>query len=247
MSVMPGAEPFSHDGNEVGVVVCHGYTSTPQSMRPWAQHLADQGYSVRLPRLPGMGTRWQDMQRTEWTDWYAAVDAEFETLRDQCEVVFAVGLSMGATLATKLALEHRDLRGIVLVNPMFKHNHPALKILPVLQHIIPTMPGVADDIKKPGVTELAYPVNPLKAMYSQTRMWKVVGEALPQLRTPVLLMRSRVDHVIPPISADYFLSRIASNDVTQIWLEDSFHVATLDNDADRIFKESVTFIERLRH
>ena len=71
---MPGAEPFAHDGNEVGVLVCHGYSSTPQSMRPWAQHLADQGYTVRLPLLPGHGTTWQDLGRTRWTDWYDVLD-----------------------------------------------------------------------------------------------------------------------------------------------------------------------------
>ncbi len=136
MAIMPGAEPFAHDGNEVGVLVCHGYSSTPQSMRPWAQHLADQGYTVRLPLLPGHGTTWQDLGRTRWTDWYAVLDREFADLQQRCEVVFTVGLSLGGLLATKLALDHGpQVRGVVLVNPIFKHNHPALPILPVLRRL----------------------------------------------------------------------------------------------------------------
>jgi carboxylesterase len=246
VSVLPGAEPFAHEGNEIGVLVCHGYPSTPQSVRPWAEHLAAAGYTVRLPRLPGMGTRWQDLQRTEWTDWYAALVQEFEDLRARCRDIFAVGLSMGGLMATKIALDHpAQVRGIVLVNPIFKHNHPLLALLPALRHIVPFFPGIAGDIKKPGATELAYSVNPLKAMHSQTRLWKIVGDQLPQLQTPVLLVRSRVDNVVPPISADYFLSRIDSHDVTQLYLEDSYHVATLDNDAPQLFASSVDFIERL--
>lgn len=248
MAVLPGAEPFSHDGNEVGVLVCHGYSSTPQSMRPWAQHLADRGYTVRLPLLPGHGTTWQDLGRTRWTDWYAVLEREFGELQKRCEVVFAVGLSLGGLLATKIALDHGPhVRGLVLVNPIFKHNHPALPLLPVLSRLVPYFPGIAGDIQKPGVTELAYDKNPLKSMYSQTQLWSVVGADLPELTQPVLLYRSRVDKVVPKLSADYFLSRISSKDVTEVWLEQSHHVATLDNDADTIFTGSVDFIERLRH
>ncbi len=248
MAIMPGAEPFAHDGNEVGVLVCHGYSSTPQSMRPWAQHLADQGYTVRLPLLPGHGTTWQDLGRTRWTDWYDVLDREFADLQQRCEVVFTVGLSLGGLLATKLALDHGPhVRGVVLVNPIFKHNHPALPILPVLRRIVPFFPGIAGDIKKPGGTELAYDKNPLNSMHSQTQLWSIVGADLPELTQPVLLYRSRVDKVVPKISADYFLSRISSKDVTEVWLEESYHVATLDNDAETIFEGSVEFIERLRH
>ena len=64
--VLPGAEPYAHDGGDVGVVVVHGYTSTPQSMRGWAEHLAAAGYTVRLPRLPGHGTTPKLVLRVAW-------------------------------------------------------------------------------------------------------------------------------------------------------------------------------------
>ncbi len=245
MTIMPGAEPISVDGSEVGVVLCHGYPSTPQSMRGWAEHLAAAGYSVRVPLLPGMGTHWKDLNATGWQDWYGAIDLAYQQLTARCATVFAAGLSMGGLLATKLAQEKPDLAGLVVVNPIYAHTNPALKVLPLLQHILPSLGGIAGDIKKPGVVELAYDRNPLKAMYSQTKLWKIVVEDLPQLRLPVLLFTSRTDHVIPPISWQTFLKRVGSDDVTQIFLEDSYHVATLDNDAELIFTESVRFIQRL--
>src|SRR5579875_1881715 len=69
MPVLPGAEPFEHDGGRVGVLLCHGFTGSPQSLRPWAEFLAEAGLTVSLPRLPGHGTTWQEMSRTRSEDW----------------------------------------------------------------------------------------------------------------------------------------------------------------------------------
>ncbi len=96
--VLPGAEPFRHEGGEVGVLLCHGFTGSPQSLRPWADYLAARGLTVSLPLLPGHGTRWQDMQLTGWQDWYAEVDRALRELLDRCEQVFVFGLSMGGAL-----------------------------------------------------------------------------------------------------------------------------------------------------
>ncbi len=245
MTMMPGAEPISVDGSEVGVVLCHGYPSTPQSMRGWAEHLTAAGYSVRVPLLPGMGTHWKDLNATGWQDWYGAIDLAYQQLARRCSTVFAAGLSMGGLLATKLAEEKPALAGLVVVNPIYAHTNPALKVLPLLQYLLPSLGGIAGDIKKSDVVELAYDRNPLRSMYSQTRLWRIVVEDLPHLRLPVLLMTSREDHIVPPISWQTFLKRVGSDDITHVVLENSYHVATLDNDAELIFDESVRFFERL--
>ncbi|MBK8448085.1 MAG: alpha/beta fold hydrolase [Micropruina sp.] len=245
MTILPGAEPISMDGGEVGVLLCHGYPSTPQSMRGWAEHLAAAGHTVRVPLLPGMGTHWKDLNATEWQDWYGEIERAHTELAARCSTVFAGGLSMGGLLATKLAQEKPDLAGVVLVNPIFAHNSPALRVLPWLRHLVPSLGGIAGDIRKPDVVELAYDCNPLQAMYSQTKLWRIVVEDLPQLRLPVLLLTSVEDHVVPPLSWRTFLNRVGSTDVTHVVLENSYHVATLDNDAELIFDESVAFIRRV--
>ncbi len=245
MTIMPGAEPISIDGSDVGVVLCHGYPSTPQSMRGWAEHLAAAGYTVRVPLLPGMGTQWKDLNSTGWQDWYGVIDLAYQQLERRCSTIVAAGLSMGGLLATKLAEDKPNLAGLVVVNPIYAHTNPTLRVLPLLRHFVPSLGGIAGDIKKPGVVELAYDRNPLQAMYSQTKLWKIVVEDLPQLRLPVLLLTSRTDHVVPPVSWQTFLKHVGSQDVTQIYLDNSYHVATLDNDAALVFDESVRFIERL--
>lgn len=245
--VLAGAEPFAHDGSDdLGVLFCHGFTGCPQSLRPWAEHLAAAGLTVRLPLLPGHGTRWQDLNRTPWTDWYGEVDAAFRELNGRCSQVFVCGLSMGGTLTLRLAQQHGDaVSGIVLVNPSVNTLRWDAKLAPLLAPLLPSTAAIASDIRKPGVVELAYPRTPVRAFASLRKLWAVVRADLPKITQPVLLLHSVVDHVVEPVNSKIVLDGISSTDVTEITLADSYHVATLDNDASRIFDESLAFVRRL--
>jgi carboxylesterase len=244
--VLPGAEPFRHEGGEVAVLLCHGFTGSPQSLRPWAEQLAARGLTVSLPLLPGHGTRWEDLRLTGWQDWYAEVDRELRALRGRCDRVFVAGLSMGGALALRLAAKHGDgVSGIVVVNPANKVHGLAAHALPVARHFVPTARGIASDIAKPSSTELGYDRVPLHAAHSLRTFFRLVDRELPQVTQPVLLLRSARDHVVPAADSARVLSRISSTDVKEVVLEQSYHVATLDHDADRIFEESLAFMARL--
>ncbi|MGW6914030.1 alpha/beta hydrolase [Kitasatospora sp. NPDC054939] len=246
MPLLPGAEPYLHRGGPVGVLLCHGFTGSPQSMRPWAEHLAAAGLTVALPVLPGHGTRWQDMQQTRWEDWYAEVEREFLALSAECEQVFVCALSMGGALALRLAAVHGpEVAGLVLVNPSVRSDNPASVLLPVLRHLVPSRPGITDDIARPGVTELGYDRIPLHAAWSLARLWKEVRDRLPEVAQPVLLLRSPQDHVVSPANSELVLARISSTDVTERLCQRSYHVATLDHDAEEIFAAALDFIRRL--
>lgn len=246
MPVLPGAEPYHHEGGEVGVLLCHGFTGSPQSLRPWAEYLAARGLTVALPLLPGHGTRWEDLRPTGWQDWYAEVDRELRALRERCAHVFVAGLSMGGALALRLAAKHGDaVAGVVVVNPANKVHGPAAHALPLLRHFVPTTKGITSDIAKEGVEEVGYGHVPLHAAHSLRSFLRLVDGELPQVTQPLLLLHSPRDHVVPPVDSERVLSRVSSTDVTEILLEQSHHVATLDHDADRIFEESLAFVTRL--
>ncbi|GAP52251.1 alpha/beta hydrolase [Streptomyces azureus] len=246
MPVLAGAEPFRHEGGETAVLLCHGFTGSPQSLRPWAEHLAARGLTVSLPLLPGHGTRWEDLRMTGWQDWYAEVDRELRLLCERREQVFVAGLSMGGALALRLAAKHGDaVSGVVVVNPANKVHGLAAHALPVVRHLVPATKGIASDIAKPDSRELGYDRVPLHAAHSLRQFFRIVDGELPQVTQPVLLLRSPQDHVVPPADSARILSRISSTDVKEVLLEQSYHVATLDHDADRIFAESTAFIGRL--
>ncbi len=246
MPVMAGAEPFVHDGSDdVGVLLCHGLTSTPQSMRPWGERLAAEGFTVRCPRLPGHGTDWRELNATLWTDWYDTVERELDELRGRCGTLFVLGQSMGATLTLRLAQRHQDVDGIVLVNPSVTTSRRSARLLPLVSRIVPSIAGVSGDIAAEGSVELAYDRLPLRAAASLQRLWARVRDDLAAVRQPLLLFRSATDHVVEPVNARIVLDGVSSADRTEIVLPDSYHVATLDHDATTVFAGSVEFIRRI--
>lgn len=235
------------------MVLCHGFTGSPASLRGWGEELAGAGFSVRIPLLPGHGTRWQDMNATGFDDWLAELVTATRELRERCDTVVVGGLSMGGTLALRLAELHGDLLdGLVLVNPSVMSRRwdarlaPVLRLLqPLLLRVSPSLPGIADDIAKPGVVEGGYDRVPVAAGLSLQAAWRLVRADLAQVRAPLLLLHSRVDHVVEPENARLVLTGVSSTDVREVVLENSFHVATLDHDAPLIEQESIAFCRRL--
>jgi len=243
MPVLTGAEPFTFDGGPIGILLVHGFTGTPQSLRPWGEYLAEQGHTISCPRLPGHGTALADMNATKWPDWYGAVERAFEELRGRCSHVFAAGLSMGGTLAIRLAEQHGDhVRGLILVNPSLGTERKDIAVLKILARVLPSWKGVSNDIKKPGARELAYGKVPLKAAVSLQDLWTTTAADLAKVDVPILTFRSTEDHVVEPLSGRLLLEGVQSTDVTERLLHNSYHVATLDNDADEIFTESAKWI-----
>ncbi|MCD9197531.1 alpha/beta hydrolase [Aeromicrobium wangtongii] len=239
----PGAEPFAADGGSTGVLLSHGFTGSPASMTPWARHLAERGHTVRVPRLPGHGTTWQDMNRTRWTDWYDELDTALTDLRSRCDRVAVAGLSMGGCLALRLAQQRpSDVDALVLVNPAVNVKRFDVKLVPALQWVIPSMPGIGNDIKMPGQDEIGYDRTPLKALASQLKMWKDVRAALPTVTQPLLFFRSTDDHVVDETSRRIILDGLSSTVVEDVTLDNSFHVATLDHDAPLIFSRTDVFL-----
>jgi len=248
MPVLPGAEPYRHDGGKTGVLLCHGFTGCPQSLRPWAEYLAEAGLSVSLPRLPGHGTTWQELARTRWEDWYAEVDRAFDELGSACDEVFAMGLSMGGCLALRLAeLRGDGVRGLVLVNPSLTADTKLFLLAPALKLMVPSLKGVGNDIKKEGATELAYDRTPVKAAATLPALWKLTAQNLGKVTAPVLCFRSAADHVVGPASMEILRRALPDGQLEVRECPDSYHVATLDNDAPAIFAGSLEFVRSHGH
>src|ERR671917_468634 len=186
---MQGAEPFRFEGNEVGVLVSHGFTGTTQSVRPLGEALAEEGFTVIGPRLEGHGTSMEDHASSTASDWISSIEAGLTWLQQRTSQTFFTGLSLGGMFALYFAAKYPDrIRGIVPINACVFLNDPDLAQVVFDPEAPPTVPGIGSDIKAGGVEELG-------------------GE-----------------------------------DKELVWLENSYHVATLDNDADLIVERSVRFI-----
>ena len=246
--VDPQAAPYAGGPDDgAPVLVLHGFSGSARSMRPWAEHLAAHGFRVELPRLPGHGTSWRELNVTGWQDWYAVAERSLLRLADATGRPVGIGgLSMGGALALRLAQRHPGLvRGMVLVNPVINIVDPRVRVLRLLRLLTPSLGGIAGDVAKPGADEGGYDRTPLHALYSQSHLWAAVRHDLPQVATPLLVYRSRQDHVADPSSVGLIRDVAASEDRAFVVLERSYHVATLDHDAQTIFDGSVELFARL--
>ncbi len=239
------ARPELTGGRRIGVLLSHGFTGQPASMKPWGEHLGSLGYGVSVPRLPGHGTTWQELNTKTWDDWYAELTRAFEALAAEHDAVVVAGLSMGGALVLQLAADHAErISGVVVVNPAVASKRLDVKLLPVLKHVVASFPGLANDIKLAGADEHGYTRTPLKAIHSLMRAWPSLISDLPKVTSPILYLRSTEDHVVDEASQPIITSKVSSRDVTVVPLTESYHVATLDNDAQKIFDLSAAFIAR---
>ncbi|CAN5710442.1 alpha/beta fold hydrolase [soil metagenome] len=241
--VIEGAEPFRMEGNEVGVLVCHGFTGTTQSVRPLGEGLARAGFTVAGPRLTGHGTSVKDMAKSTASEWIASIEEELDWLQERTDKIFFVGLSMGGMFALYFAAMRPELiRGIVPINACVFLKDPELSRLVFDKNAPATVPGVGSDIKASGVEELAYPEVPIPAVKEFMALMRVTDDLLPTIETPALILQSLEDHVVPPENGPYIQSQLGSRYRQLARLENSYHVATLDNDANYIAEQTIRFI-----
>ncbi len=231
---------------KIGIVLVHGFTGSPASMRPWAEFLNNAGYTVRVPLLPGHGTNPDDLNLVKWQEWPAKVEAELVEIAKTCETIFICGLSMGGGTALYIAQKHGEkLSGIILVNPMIHLPKIGPSLAFLLSRVQKMRASVGNDIKRPGITEWGYDATPTRGVYQLLKMLKVTRANLSKVTVPLQLFHSIDDHTLPVSNTEIVMAEVGSTIKNRIELVNSYHVATLDYDAELIFQNSLTFIEGL--
>jgi carboxylesterase len=245
---MPGCEPMSHvAGSPVGVVVVHGFTGTPWSVRGVADAMVAAGFDVELPRLPGHATTVEDMIATDWSDWSGEVARARAAIAERCDQVVLVGQSMGATLILASAIHDPDVAGLVCINPATRTRAPEELALidDLLEDGFPIVPGEGSDIADPESSDVSYDGTPLRPLRSLlVDGIAPIEQRFSELTAPLRLFTSRQDHVVPPGDSEHLLGTYGGV-VEHTWLERSYHVATRDFDRDLVTAESVAFVGRV--
>jgi carboxylesterase len=212
-------------------------------MTDLARSCAAAGYTVSVPRLPGHGTSVEDMLTTDWNDWTTACDEAFDELATRCDQVAVIGLSMGGGIAVHLAALHPDVTAFVFINPWIKHQGMEWEELAetLLASGVETYDSSGSDVKKQGVVETSYAVTPVAPALSALRATLDVNAKLTSITAPSLLFTSTEDHVVAVDNGDELVNK-SNGPVERIWLENSYHVATLDNDKELIESTTLSFL-----
>ena len=183
------------------------------------------------------------MNSVKYTDWINDLELALKKLQERCSKIFICGLSLGGGLALYLTGKHPEITGTILINHASKFTNPKFWFVPIIRHFIKSVPAVASDIKDPNSKEIAYDRTPTNGVYEMLIMLKEVKRMQPNILQPVLIFKSLEDHVVPRISATFTMKKLGSKDKELIWLENSYHVASMDYDKELIAKNSIEFIK----
>jgi carboxylesterase len=239
-------KPFHLKGSSVGVLLIHGFTSTPQSIAYVGHKIHDAtGVTLRAPLLAGHGTTPCALEKVGYRDWLASAENALETLRERCDEIILAGLSLGGTIALNLAIRFPELVDrVVSINGSTGIYRPDQVEILFADESGDFQRGIGSDIKHPDRYEICYDIIPVSTMRERFVLTCATGLMLPSLKQPILIFQSCNDHVVAPENGLRIKREVSSSDVTLHWLEDSFHVATLDYDRDIIIDKVCQFITR---
>jgi carboxylesterase len=268
-SYQPGAKPRFYVGqpphNQTGCLILHGFHASPDEVAWLGDDLAQQGYRVLVPRLPGHGSQLDDMRRMRWRDWYLhALDA-YEILRQQCERVVVIGHSMGGLLAALIAAERPDsISGLVIAgsplvleNVYLAYTHWISLLRPHMDlHNEEREQRINDIIRAERQARgegddgrLSYRPWSTRALYEIYRLRQAAYEHLPQVSTRTLLLYGVGDTTAP---ADVMIplaqGRLSAITPETYILQEGGHLMFQDVGRDEAFRAVREFVGRIvRH
>lgn len=241
---VPGAEPFRFPGGHDGILMIHGFSGSPASLRPLGESFAARGVSVHGIRLPGHGTSIDDLRRHRWPSWVAAAEQGLAEARGSCDRVVVFAQSFGAALAVHLAARHDgEVQGLALSSPyLFDWR---LAFVPIARLVVKEKEGVGDDIRKEHLTETAYERIPAEAIATMAEFLEVARRELPAVRVPALVFRPGADHTIPRRNPERVYERLGSSRKELVDCPNSYHVISLDHDAPMVAERVLAFLRSL--
>jgi len=242
----PNAQPFYFEGGPHGVLLIHGFTGTPAHLRPLGEALAQAGFTVLGIRLPGHGTRYEDMADCSWQDWLQAAKEGVLTLKEHCSMVSVAGLSMGGVLTLLLAQQMKITSAIPISAPTAVQN----RFLGLAKYLWRLMPVIAwgehpeRAAQLDSAYDIGYPAFPAKAAGELHTLIRLARKNLFNITCPTLVIQSSGDETIRLTSANEILQGIRSEHKALLALDEVPHVCTISKEKDHIADEIVRFLKK---
>ena len=247
---------------EDAVLLLHGLAGSPLELRYVARQLHSYGFAVHVPHFPGYG---HGKRATDWRRWHDDVCERLERLKRDYRTVSLGGLCIGATLALSVAAEMGDaITALALLSTTLRYDGwsiPWYRFLLPLSYHTPLRwsysyaerepYGLKNEILRARVamaaklhpcTDVGASSIPLNHVYQATRMIRRVRRALPQVTAPALVVHAVDDDIASVRSADFVIDHIGSRHVRKLYLGNSYHIVTMDNEREIVAREMADFI-----
>lgn len=247
--LMPGAEPYFFPGKpeKMGILLVHGYSGSPAEVRELAERLHnEEGYTTLGVLLPGHGSDPHELMATTWEDWYLAVKAGVQKLRKTCSQVVIIGMSMGSLL-TLVAASELKIDGIVVMStPIYLYDW-RVHFLWLARRLGWALPKGKRIIDAEARFNVSYNCMPFKGVQET---WKLInyckGNILHKVKVPCLIMQSKNEHTVRPLSAQFIYKKISSAHKRIVWIKNSRHVLTLFGAREEVLQDIKDFLKELK-
>jgi carboxylesterase len=229
-------------GRDTAVLLLHGLTGTPREMRVLGEELAQDGYTVHIPLLPGRGTCPDDMDGLCWEDWMEAALRAYDVLAREHRNVVVGGLSAGGTMALDVALR-RDPAALLLYATALRIAHRGAYLARYFWRLVPRWPSPPTDMVEPNAELVCYDPAPVRAVSELINGIDHVRPRLGKIRAPAFVAHSSLDKFVP-LSCVNDLAAGLGGPVHTLVIDGSGHAITADARRREVAEASRTFLRR---
>ncbi|MCK5128879.1 MAG: alpha/beta fold hydrolase [Clostridiales bacterium] len=237
----PHTKAFFFEGGTTGVLLIHGFTGSPGTMKKIGETLSGDGYTVSGICLPGHGTHITDMEKADWKQWLEAAREGLTQLQKKCDKVIVCGLSMGGLLTLILAKEY-SVNGAISIASAVDITDPFAKFAFFMKHFIRYKgSGIRDKDSHP--YEIGYTCTPVGKVPDLLKLQKLANNGIEDITCPLLIIHSKKDRVVPVRAAQLIYDKsINVKDKRIFYLEESKHLCTVQPEFDVLIENIRTFI-----
>ncbi|MBW2976365.1 alpha/beta fold hydrolase [Candidatus Woesearchaeota archaeon] len=254
MNAMHGNPFFIKKGKKACLLI-HGLTSSTQEIEELALFLSKKNFTVIAPLLKGHNTSIEDLNKTDWHNWFDSVIRAYKKI-EKSKKIFVVGISIGAILALHLA-RHKKTNALVLLAPAVFYKDWRVRFINLAKYFIGAKkknykkyypwrePAYYDIYNEEAIKQrVAYDEAGLNALSSALLLINHVKKELKKIYSPILIIHSKNDHTILPQSSSYIYNNIGSKEKKIIWLRNSGHVVSVDNEKEKVFQLVCNFLSK---
>jgi len=235
---------------DTGVLLIHGLMAAPEEVRECADFLHAKGLTVYAPRLSGHGTSSKDLSTRNYQNWLDSVDCGHAILKTCCRKIIVAGFSTGAGLALQsVILKPRDFEAVISISAPLKFKRFSSRFAELLHgfnelcklagfHKL-TKEFMENDADNPHINYLLCPVS---AFVQVKKLMRKVGQSLPDIKIPSLVIQANRDPKVDPGSGPEIFKRIGSAKKYFSWIDYHQHGIVRGNIAAHVFKEVESFL-----
>ncbi len=244
-----GAEPRTYGARtERALLLLHGYNDSPYSVDGIARAVHAEGWTVRVPLLPGHGRSLRAFDAWTAEEVVALARDEYAQLRATHRTVVVGGLSMGGAVACWIAAES-GADGLLLFAPMLFVPKPmevavsTARLWSLVSRYIGG--GGKRSIRDPAAAarNIAYGCSTRRSLEALERIAHGSVVRLGFVRVPTLVIQSEEDNRLPQDQSRHAIARIGAKDRTVVWTRGSGHVLTLDYGHEQVEATAVAWLK----